>query len=355
MKKSIIGLIIFATIAAVAVIVVVTSGKTSQTYTIEGYIGGEKKGFFQDQEVIDILADKFGLEVDYTKAGSVEMVQYEDYGDYDFLFPSSQMALEIFKIEQEEKLQKSDKVFNSPIVLYSWKNVADALISESIVQIKDGSYYVSDFPKLIAYIEAETAWESIGLNLYGNINIICTDPNRSNSGNMYLGLLANLLNDAETVTEDIAYDIGLRAKDILDRLGYMEYSSGNLFSSYIEKGMGSSPIIVGYENQLVEFALENPDIWEQVKNQVVIMYPEPTVWSEHTVIALNDDGSLLIDALNDESLQTIAWKKHGFRTGMMTSQEDLDILATVGIPERIDMVMPMPSASVMEILMETIQ
>ena len=59
--------------------------------------------------------------------------------------------------------------------------------------------------------------------------------------------------------------------------------------------------------------MENPDIWEQVKEDIVMLYPTPTVWSSHVYIALDEAGTAGIDALLDEEVQKLAWEKHGFR------------------------------------------
>ena len=48
--------------------------------------------------------------------------------------------------------------------------------------------------KLTETIEAGTTWEEIGLpQLYGSVSVGTTDPTKSNSGNMFAGLLANTL------------------------------------------------------------------------------------------------------------------------------------------------------------------
>ena len=58
---------------------------------------------------------------------------------------------------------------NTTIVMYSWKNVADALIKEEIVTITDGVYYITDINKLINYILEGKKWRDIELtDLYGN-------------------------------------------------------------------------------------------------------------------------------------------------------------------------------------------
>ena len=71
----------------------------------------------------------------------------------------------------------------------------------------------------------------------------------------------------------------------------MEHSSGDLFEQYLKTGMGAKPMIAGYENQMIEFAIENPNDWNMVKEQVAVLYPEPTVWSSHPLIALNEKGA----------------------------------------------------------------
>ncbi len=38
----------------------------------------------------------------------------------------------------------------------------------------------------------------------------------------------------------------------------MESSSSDLFDQFLKTGMGAKPLIAGYENQLLEFAVEKP-------------------------------------------------------------------------------------------------
>src|SRR5258708_722673 len=125
---------------------------------VKGYIGGEKMGFIQDPQVTQLLADKYGIRVDATKMGSIDMVSASTATeDRDFLWPSSEVALELYK-NRGGKLVRSDVIFNSPIVLYSWDTITDALIKAGIVQKIDATYYVVDFPKLIKVVDAGTKW-----------------------------------------------------------------------------------------------------------------------------------------------------------------------------------------------------
>ena len=112
--------------------------------------------------------------------------------------------------------------------------------------------------------------------------------------------------------------------------------------------MGAKPLIACYENQILEFASQNTDIWNQIKDDIVVLYPTPTVWASHVFIALDDDGKTAIDALFDPEIQKIAWEKHGFRTGAYGTQSDTTVFGVDGLAKEIDSVAPMPDAKVMD-------
>ena len=138
------------------------------------------------------------------------------------------------------------------------------------------------------------------------------------------------------------------------KLGYLESSSGDLFEQFLRTGMGAKPIIVGYENQLVEFATAILK-WEQVKDDIRIVYPTPTVWSEHPVIALNENGERLIEILSDPEVQELAWKEHGFRTGLSGVENNPEDLAMEGLPKTIKSIIPMPTPQVMDKIVNALE
>jgi hypothetical protein len=131
-------------------------------------------------------------------------------------------------------------------------------------------------------------------------------------------------------------------------MGYQEHSTGILFEQYLQKGVGAYPLIVGYENQIVEFSLQNPQAWPKVKDRMRILYPVPTVWSSHPLIAQTPAAGRLIEALKDPELQRLAWEKHGFRTGLLGVQNDPGILAIEGIPAEVTKIIAMPNPRVMQ-------
>ena len=112
--------------------------------------------------------------------------------------------------------------------------------------------------------------------------------------------------------------------------------------------MGAKPLIAGYESQLLEFAVQESETWEQIKGDIVMVYPTPTVWSSHVFIALDEAGTLGIDALLDEEVQRLAWENHGFRTGVYDAPTDTAQFGVEGVAEEVTQVAPMPGAPVME-------
>lgn len=354
MKSKIVGGIILLLVIIVIIAFQFVNVNKPEEITVSGYLGGEKEGLMQDEEVKKILKDKYGITVEYTKAGSIEMIE-QDSSDKDYLFPSSQTALELFNQTKSDKLYKSEIVFNSPIVIYTWKPIAEALINNGIVEEKDNSYYIADTSALIKLVTDKKKWSDIGVNdLYGYVTIQSTDPNKSNSGNMFAGLVANIMNN-ETVVDSSTVDTILpNLKDFFGKIGYMEHSSGDLFEQYLKTGMGAKPMIAGYENQMIEFAIENPNDWSMVKEQVAVLYPEPTVWSSHPLIALNEKGAKLIEAMQDEEIQKIAWEKHGFRTGV-NGTINTEIEGFYGIPKNINAVIQMPNPDMMQKIMDGIK
>ena len=322
--------------------------------SLNGLLGSGKIGLLDDEDIKKIFKDKYGLTVNYTKAGSLEMAA-RDTSKFDFIFPSSQVAFESYKESQGNKIVKSQTIFYTPVVLYSWDVVTDALIKNDMVEKIGENYYITGFEKLIEYINSSKKWSDIGVtDLYGNITIYSTDPTKSSSGIMYAGLIASVMNgdlvDVNTVEKTLP-----SLKSIFDRVGYMESSSSDIFDQYLKIGVGAKPIIVAYENQIIEFSLQNPQVWKQVKDRIRILYPVPTMWSPHTFIALNENALIFLNALQDKDVQKIAWEKHGFRTGSTDIENDPKIFDVVGIPKSIDSVIPSPKSDALNKIIKALQ
>ena len=204
-------------------------------------------------------------------------------------------------------------------------------------------------------LENGERWENLGLPLYGSVLVSTTNPTKSNSGNMFAGLLANMINEGNVVTADRTDAVIPRLKALIERLGYMETSSADIFRQFLKTGVGARPLVAGYESQLLEFAHTNPKDYQQIKDDVVLLYPVPTVWSSHVYIALSEKGKIGLEALLTPEIQALAWEKHGFRTGINAANMDVSHTAVPGIAPVISQIIQMPDSQVMEKLIQSLE
>ena len=84
----------------------------------------------------------------------------------------------------------------------------------------------------------------------------------------------------------------------------------------------------------VEFANENPDGFNQVKDDIRILYPTPTIWNSHCIATFNEEGNRFLKAFEDKEIGQIAWSKYGFRTGITGGNYDVSSLG-IGVPSTI--------------------
>lgn len=322
--------------------------------TARGIIGSEKANLLDDPEIKTILRERYSLAVDYRKAGSLQIAQGK-VTDQDFLWPSGQYPKEVYE-RDHGAVQKSDVVFSSPLVMYAWTPVTQALTGAGIVEQIDGVYY-ADMPKLLAAINGGKSWRDIGLaQVGGKVLVYTTDPTKSNSGNLFAGLLANTLNGGAVVDDSAIGAVLPGVTAFYGRLGYTTDSSGFLFDQFLSQGIGAYPLIVGYENQLIEYSVEHPEYRDVLLQQINILYPCPTTWATHTMMALNPTGERLLEALKDPAIQKIAWERHGFRTGLLGVQSDPAVLQVVGVPRlSVQTAQPIPRASVMDRIVRALQ
>ncbi len=321
---------------------------TPDPVTVSLFYGGEKTAFLDNPAVIERFERRYGVTLDAHKAGSIEMVTSLDTAGKDCLWPSNQIAVELARQRPGQSVLSDQNIFNSPIVFYAWDQVAQALIDAGIAEDRGNAIYVVYVDQLIDMILAGKRWkEDLGVNVYGPVKVFSTDPRKSNSGNMWSGLLATVINGGRVVTADDLDRVLPEVRDYFQSMGHMEHSSGDIFENFLSQGMGARPIIVGYENQLAEFVLAHPDRADDIRDRIRVLYPEPTVFSSHPLISLTPACKRLEEALTDPEVQDIAWRQHGFRSGLIGVQNDPSVLEITGIPTSIDIVVPMPRAAEM--------
>ncbi len=93
-------------------------------------------------------------------------------------------------------------------------------------------------------------------------------------------------------------------------------------------------MIVDYEKSIIDFANSNKEGFDQVKDDIVVLYPTPTIWNSHCFTVFTDNGAKLYKALNDDEIAKIAWEKYGFRTGITGGSYDTSKIG-IGVPQKI--------------------
>lgn len=321
---------------------------------LQGFAGGEKRGFLGNTATIAELRRE-GYALNARQAGSVEMVREPQILQQkpDFLWPSSSVMVEIAK-ENRVEVRRSEVILNSPIVVYSWEPVATGLEAAGFVKRQADGTRAIDLEVYLRSMLAGKSWAELGVAvLSGPARIVSTDPNLSNSGFMFAGLVANLF-AGNVATASSLSAVKSDVETVFRRMGFKSNSSGALFEDFIAGGPGVYPMAVLYENQLIEWALADPSRWQQVDtgaSRPVILYPVPSVYSAHPLISLKPAADTLIDVLLSAPLQAIAWRGHGFR-GPLGAPGAGAIGNIPKVPERLKAVQPMPEAKVMfDILM----
>lgn len=196
-KKQIIGIIIFIILILLIVGIKIISDSNGDggisdrnLKTVYVATGGGKEDFIADADVVSIMRKKYKLNVVYDTWSNGKLivnplVREDKTTKYDAMFSSDQRFYDYYKLAPNKANGEAERyqvlqgglTLNTPIVIYSWAEVVDALINEKIVTEADGVYYITDMNKLIQYILEGKKWSDIGLKqLYGNINIASTDP-----------------------------------------------------------------------------------------------------------------------------------------------------------------------------------
>ena len=344
------GILVILVLIIIGIKFFSTNGESimeSNLKTVYVATGGGKENFLADEEVNKIMKKKYGLNVIYDSWSNGKLIKNplvrEDGTKYDVMFCSDQRFYDYYKLAPDttkgesarHTVQKGGLTLNTPIVIYSWDTVVDALIEQKIVTEKDGVYYITDMPKLISYILEGKKWKDIGVDmLYGSINIDSTDPVTSSPGATYYGLLLSIMCDGEITDEAVAENLP-KLKEFYTKSGYMNNTPADLFELYLKTGVGGKPMIVDYEKSVIDFANSNPDGWEQVKDKMRILYPTPTIWNSHCIASFDEAGDEYYEAYEDKEIQQIAWSKYGFRTGVTGGNYDVTQVNVKGIPQSI--------------------
>ena len=354
-KKQIVGIVIF--IVLILIIVGIRWYKDNKDdikelsdanlTTVYVATGGGKEDFIADEDVVKIMRERYGLNVVYDSWSNGKLVvnplvREDGKTKYDAMFSSDQRFYDYYKLSPNKENGEADRytvlngglTLNTPIVIYSWGEVVDALKKQGVVTETEGVYYISDMTKLMNMILEGKTWNDIGLKqLYGTINIASTDPVTSSPGATYYGLLLSILCNGQVNADSVTANLP-KLKEFYVKSGYMNNTPADLFERYLKTGMGGEPMIVDYEKSIIDFANSNPDGFNQVKDDIRILYPAPTIWNSHCIASFTENGNKFYAAFEDADIQKIAWERYGFRTGITGGSYDVSKFG-IGVPQAI--------------------
>ncbi|WP_433045303.1 hypothetical protein [Dactylosporangium sp. CS-033363] len=278
------------------------AGGSGDTKQLTAIVGSEKLAYFADPEVKAALA-RHGWSVRADGVGSRQMPSRT--GGYDFAFPSSKAAAQ--EIEQHAKpAGASVVVFSSPLAIATFQPIVDLLQSAKLAGRDSANVWRLDLKALVDANRRNLKWTDIPGNttrpVAQNVLVATTRPEDSNSAAMY----ATLLNQVT------GGDLNATAKLFTDQ-GAVDTTSEEPFESYLRRGTDFAPMVLIYEAQFVDHAVN-----QGLSNGQTLLYPTPTLVCEHTVVPLTPAGLTVANLLaTDHDLQRLA-AKHGFRTADST-------------------------------------
>ena len=320
---------------------------------VRGVIGSEKQPFFTDPEVIRVFRNN-GLDVRVDTAGSRQIATSFDLSHYDFAFPAGVPAAD--KIRLARKINTSYSPFYTPMVIASYKPIAQLLVNAGVAK-DQGGYYTFDMAAYLQLVAANKRWSDLPNNTTyptsKSILITSTDVRTSNSAAMYLAMASYVANGNNIVQNASQSATVLpQVEPLFLRQGYTQTSSEGPFQDYLTIGMGATPMVMIYEAQFVARAAANDG---SITKDMVLMYPNPTVFSKHTIVPLTPAGDRAGRLLmSDPDLQRLAIK-YGFRTSDTTAFRNFTASHKVVLPPTLFNVIEPPSFDNLESMISTIE
>ncbi|MBB4983343.1 hypothetical protein GGE06_004285 [Streptomyces sp. SFB5A] len=317
--RRILGIVLAVLLLGGVAAVLVTGGDKdtgTATKTVRGVIGSEKAEFFADPEVVKALAAE-GFTVTTETSGSWDMEELPLDG-YDFAFPSSKGPADELRAKAQRKTKDKAasaplRPFYSPLVVVAHSAAAQVLAANGLATL--GPRGTSGTLKMDAYLAAARAdrtWQQLKgsaghAELSGTLFITSTDPVASSSGALYLAAASYVADGGRVAGDKAAVD---RTAPLMHKLvqvqGAQQSSSDAPFRDFVS-GVGN-PLVLVYESQVASQLLAGRPMGD-----LVVLYPDTTVNSDHTLVPLTENGRRLGELLStDPGLRKLA-VRHGFR------------------------------------------
>ena len=330
-----------------------------QTAEMSGFIALDVEPYFKDPRVIKVLADN-GFKLNVTRIGSRDMAQRVvpagAAGGPDFMFPSGIVAAnQILDAAKQAKLTATQYTpFYTPMVIASWKPVAEIFQANGLAApLATGAYSV-DLAKLVALMQAKTRWKDMKGSQNYSVNksvlVSTTDVRKSNSGAMYLALAAYALNGNELPQDRATAEaVAKKTAELFKRQGYQEnYVNGN-FDDYVAIGIGKTPMAFIYENQMVAHALGKP-----LQADMTLLYPMPTIVNKVVYVSMNERAKRLGELLTTSPELLGIALDYGFRTADGAAFVQKTQTAKLAVEDKLNHLIDPPSFDTMSLMIDVV-
>ena len=274
-----------------------------------------------DKEVVQYLKDNYYIDVNETMQGSFTQAE-GDLTGVDCTWPAGFAAVDYYRVTHptgDKFVAKNVRtIFQSPLVVYSWRQYLPTLQKAGLVNTTDGKVYSLKMRPIVDAMVKGKNWKDIGVDIDGPVFIETTDPIKSGSGMGFMGMFADYLvepNGGKVVNVDQIGSVLPSLYKYWQAAGRQIDNSPALFQKFLRTGAGL-PMVGNYESAFMEFYAAASDSVKKEANEVVGLYPEITVNTEHAIIGITPGCDDIIDVFaNDEHLKEIAWSKYGLRNG----------------------------------------
>ena len=347
------------------------STTTAEPVTINCIGGSEKSPLMADDDIKKLLLTKYGIVVNYTPMGSYDQVNLTDEQlaarGATCLWPSSASAQYVFEATHKTSNfpgYRAETLLQSPEVIFAGPAGTNALIKAGYVHPQqNGKYLTLDLKRLIdESIVKKRTWASLGApGLSGDVMISSTDPAKSNSGfTLYQLMLTMLASPDGAQSPDVSQARAVlpELRRLYDMQGLQARSSDSGFDQWLLQGAEShAPLYAGYESQLITKRLQyaqNQSAVDVLTQQVRMLYPEPTVYADHPILALDSSAGALIDAMKDPEIQKLAWNRYGFRSGTQIGLADTTLFPDLPLAPQLKTTAP-PNAATTQLLLACIR
>jgi hypothetical protein len=287
--------------------------------TVQLAVGSENVPLFQDPQVQEVFQENC-FDVQVTGFGSRQMasIDFRSAG-YDAVIPSSQITASQLEAStqpgaQPLKGQPEIPLFRSPLAIATYTPIANCLKSLGIASQDSQGIWEFSVAAYLAAVKHRLSWSDCGASLSpltGKILVSTTNPQCSNSGEMFLADASYVANGSVVSDQPTAQKVGGELAPMITEQGFMENTTDVAFKDYLVNGMGYTPMVLTYESEFIGEEITDPGA---MSSDMVLMYPTENVFSQRVLIPLKPNGITVGRLIqNDPELRRLAQELYGFR------------------------------------------